>query len=105
MTSSDLAKYSITRSIRAVSLRQLSFLSVLCNVKTKSDRTGQPSAAVVVELEDAVLLRVGKVDAAVDAVESELLRRQEIVTAVDEPMHRAVHVRTGDTWDVEMTVR
>jgi len=77
----------------------------LSSVKTWSDRTRQPSAAVIIEFEDAVLSRVSEVDAAVDAVKCELLRRQEIMTTVDKAMHRAIHVRRGDTWAVEMTVR
>ena len=35
---------------------------------------GQPSAAVIVEFEDAGLLRVGEIDAPVDAVQCEPLR-------------------------------
>ena len=42
----------------------------------------EPSAAVIIELKDAVLLRVSEVDAPVDAVERQLLRRQQIVTTV-----------------------
>ena len=47
----------------------------------------RPRAAVVVEREYAVLLRVGEVDAPIDAVERQLLRRQQISTAMDEPLH------------------
>ena len=64
----------------------------------------EPSAAVIIELKDAVLLRVSEVDAAVDAVERQLLRRQQIVTTVQDAMHRTVHVRRGDTWAMEVTV-
>jgi len=64
----------------------------------------RPRAAVVVEREYAVLLRVGEVDAPIDAVERQLLRRQQISTAMDEPLHWAVHVRRDDTRAVEVTV-
>jgi len=79
------------------------------NVKTFSTSTKQksyrqPVGAVVVELKDAVLLRVSEVDATLDAVECELLWRQEIMAAVYDSMHRAVHVRRADRRTVEMTV-
>ena len=80
-------------------------LSSVKTFQTSLGRARQPSGAVVIELKDAVLLRVGEVDASVDAVKCELLRRQEIMTAEDEAMHRAIHIGSGDTWHVEMTVR
>jgi len=49
------------------------------NVQNSSS---EPSGAVVVELKDGVLLRVGEVDATVDAVQCQLLRRQQIMTTM-----------------------